>query len=355
MANEHTTSDEEPSILMSPLAHRAPERAVSPVDWRWALAPPLPPLAPHSARGVACAPCARGRSGRTPRPCRLWPHTARGAWRARPDLAASGPPLRAGRGVRAVRQRPLGPRAPPVPTLGPHRAWGVACAPWPCRLWPPTARGAWRARPDLAASGPPPCVGRWALAPPLPPLAPHPARGVACHSCDADFEASVLDTWTDVKKDGRSGCLYGPMSEVADGAIVLSHCDVEMTISNYDGMKLDFGYGKVVTVWENGYTARILLDLMIVEPETNVGRLDGNSRYLRRVTDPQAVSQPPCSGTVHLLWLQEDVSLVLTPSRRKEGAYERLGIFHPEISLGILRTYPPKMPKTVQRSKITLV
>ena len=53
------------------------------------------------------------------------------------------------------------------------------------------------------------------------------------HSCDANLEASVLDAWTHVKKDGRSGLQYGPMSEVTDGAIVLSgfHCDVEVTIS----------------------------------------------------------------------------------------------------------------------------
>ena len=107
------------------------------------------------------------------------------------------------------------------------------------------------------------------------------------HSRGADLEASVLDAWTHVKDFGRSGRLYGPMSEVTDGAIVLSgvHCDVEMTISEYGYIQLDFG------------------------------------------------------------------SLILTPSRRMEGAYERLGIFHP----GIYGTICPKMPQTVERSEIKLV
>ena len=70
------------------------------------------------------------------------------------------------------------------------------------------------------------------------------------YSRDADFEASVLDAWTDVKQDGRSGRLYGLMSEVSGGAIVLSgvHCDVEMTISERGRIQLDFENGEVETV-----------------------------------------------------------------------------------------------------------
>ena len=57
-----------------------------------------------------------------------------------------------------------------------------------------------------------------------------------------------------------------------------------------------------------------------------------------------------------LLWLDEDLSLILTPSRRKEGAYERLGIFHKRwIKGGMVLNEDFKMPKTVQRSRITLV
>ena len=176
------------------------------------------------------------------------------------------------------------------------------------------------------------------------------------HSCDADLDASVLDAWTDVKKDGWFGRLLGPMSEVADGAIILSgvHFDVEMTISEHGHIQLDFGYGEVETVCDSNFMASRLLDLKLVEPETNVDR----PRYLRHITDRQTYLQPVCSGAVHLLWLQEGLSLILTPSRRKEGAYERLGIFHPKLvkSLAIGDSIDtPKIPKRVPRSTITLV
>ena len=186
--------------------------------------------------------------------------------------------------------------------------------------------------------------------------------GSTRHSRGADLEASVVDAWTHVKDFGRSGRLYGPMSEVTDGAIVLSgvHCDVEMTISIQHKIQLDFGYGEVETVcYKNPYLAAILLNRMLVEPDTdtNVDRLGGNARYLRRSgTDRQTGGQPACSGTVRLLWLKKDTSLILTPSREKEGAsgetaYERLGIFYP----GMYGSNPPKMPQTVPRSNITLV
>ena len=184
--------------------------------------------------------------------------------------------------------------------------------------------------------------------------------GKTRHLRGADLEASVVDAWTHVKDFGRSGRLYGPMSEVTDGAIVLSgvHCDVEMTISEYGKIQLDFGYGGVETVCTSRCLSNQLLDFMLVEPdtETNVDRLGGNARYRRRSgTDRQPGGQPACSGTVRLLWLKEYISLILTPSRQKEGAYERLGIFHPEVEVAPYRTNAPKMPKTVQRSNITLV
>ena len=163
----------------------------------------------------------------------------------------------------------------------------------------------------------------------------------------------MLDAWTALKGPN----LYGPVS---DGAIVLSgvHCDVEMTISEHGKIQLDFGYGEVETVCDSNFMASRLLDLMFVEPETNVDRLSGNSRYLRHITDRQTYLQPVCSGAVHLLWLHEGLSLILTPSRRKEGAYERLGIFHPKLGKNLAicdSTDTPKMPKRVPRSTITLV
>ena len=180
-------------------------------------------------------------------------------------------------------------------------------------------------------------------------------------SRDADLEASVVDAWTHVKDFGRSGRLYGPMSEVTDGAIVLSgvHCDVEMTISKYGRIQLDFGDGEVETVCAIGDLSAQSLDFMPVEPDTdtNVDRLGGNVRYLRRSgTDQQTRGQLACSGTVHLLWLKKDTSLILTPSQRRKGAYERLGIFHPAVTLGpYYGINAPKMPKGVQRSEIELV
>ena len=72
------------------------------------------------------------------------------------------------------------------------------------------------------------------------------------------------------------------------------------------------------------------------------------------------------------LWLKEDICLILTPSREKKGlkgasgetAYERLGILFDEVyeferDIGQLDIPgiidAPRMPETVQRSRITLV
>ena len=134
-------------------------------------------------------------------------------------------------------------------------------------------------------------------------------------------QAKVVDASTDLKEFGQSMGLHGPMSEVADGAIVLSgvHCDVEMSVLD-DGVQYNFENGEVETV--RGYgssTTSRFLDLTPVE------QLRGNSRYLRRVrgTPRYERAQPACSGTVRLLWLKEEISLILTPSLKKEGAYMR--------------------------------
>ena len=142
------------------------------------------------------------------------------------------------------------------------------------------------------------------------------------HSHDANLDASVLDAWTTL--EGQNP--YGPVS---DAVIVLSalHCDAELTIpKDGDYPQLDFGHAEVEKAKLDNLFS--VLDCMPVEPDTNVDRLGRNSRYLRRSTDHK-IGQPACSGTVRLLWLREDISLILTPSRRKEGAYERLGILHP--------------------------
>ena len=152
---------------------------------------------------------------------------------------------------------------------------------------------------------------------------------------------------------------------VSDGAIVLSgfHCDAELTIPErgFDA-QLDFGHDEIQTVGLGPYFNA--LDLLRIVPDDNVGR------YLRRaVPDRQADRQAACSGTAHLLWLKERTCLILTPSREKKGAsgetaYERLGALHDQAykfprNLGLLKTpgnmKPPNMPKTVQRSRITLV
>ena len=142
---------------------------------------------------------------------------------------------------------------------------------------------------------------------------------------DTNLEASVIDAGTVLAGQNP----YGPVS---DGAIVLSgfHCDAELTIPRRGfTAQLDFGHGDVQILGVESHQAYYALGSMRVEPDPNVDRLGGgNSRYLRRVMDPQQTVgigeewQPACSGTVHLLWLEKDISLILTPSRRKEGAYE---------------------------------
>ena len=164
---------------------------------------------------------------------------------------------------------------------------------------------------------------------------------------DVDLDASVLDAWT--TWEGQN-----PYAPVSDAAIVLSgfHCDAELTMEGWspEGLgyvaNLDFGDADVQTV-RLGWRFRAL-DFIRVEPDTNVDGLGRNSRYLRHVTDHRAIGQPYCSGTVHLLWLQEYLCLILTPSCRRKGAFERLGILG--VGGGGL-----KMPKVVQRSSITLV
>ena len=174
-------------------------------------------------------------------------------------------------------------------------------------------------------------------------------------------QAKVVNASTVLKDFGPSGGLYGPMSEVADGAIVLSgvHCDVAVTILD-DGseVQLNFENGEGETVLlTRYYDVENWLDYMRVKPDNNnIDQLRGNSRYLRRVGNTRGYEQPECSGTVHFLWLKEDISLILTTSLEKEGAYERLGIFHPKLrGSEEIPIKSPNMPKWVQRSEIKLV
>ena len=142
---------------------------------------------------------------------------------------------------------------------------------------------------------------------------------------------------------------------MSDTAIVLSglHCDAELTISEGDhNGQFHFGHAEVPTVsFEN---INFTLDYMKVERDANVDGLGGNCRYLRRATD-QTTKQPACSGTVRLLWLHQDVFLILTASRRKEGSYERLGILHTMGSGKAVMEAVRKMLQTMQRSSMPLV
>ena len=137
------------------------------------------------------------------------------------------------------------------------------------------------------------------------------------------------------------------------------HCDAKLTISEpaeHGGqmnLELDFGHDDVQKV---GVLPLLYqLDCIPVEPDTNVDRIGGKPRYLRRITNRQT-DQQACSGTVHLFWLEKHVTLILTPSCRKEGAFERLGIVNNahRANLGFVK-YFLKMPKTVEGSSITLV
>ena len=139
------------------------------------------------------------------------------------------------------------------------------------------------------------------------------------------------------------------------------HCDAELTLPKHGpDSQLDFGHGDVQKVrLGRSIFSWMALDCMPVESDTNVGK----PRHLRRVTDLHswdlpAETQHPCSGTVRLLWLETGICLILTPSHREEGAYERLGVFNQEAYKVVRpggKIDTPKMPKTVQRSSITLV
>ena len=170
---------------------------------------------------------------------------------------------------------------------------------------------------------------------------------------DTNLDAAVLDAWTAL--EGQNA--YGPVS---DAAIVLSgfHCDAELTISErLFESQLDFGHSDVRKVImgssDTGPLGRIfeVLDYVPVE-----GR---NSRYLRRITRDRETNNPlPCSGTVRLFWLNEELSLILTPSCRREGSYERLGIIRKRwyaTEGGMVPNLDFKIPKTAQRTRITLV
>ena len=193
----------------------------------------------------------------------------------------------------------------------------------------------------------------WASIPTEVYYYPSPHSSNRQHPCDANLQASVLDAWTVL--EGQNP--YGPVS---DAAIVLSgfHCDAELTIAergtksesisaSYNQWgQLDLGDHDLLKVSFPDVLQR--LDYMPVEPDTNVNRIGGKPRYLRRITDRQTDGQPACSGNVHLFWLDDYVCLILTPSRRREGAFERLGIWE-------LRSVAMKIPKTAERSSLTLV
>ena len=173
-------------------------------------------------------------------------------------------------------------------------------------------------------------------------------------SHDPDLDASVDNAWTEAKTF-RSRDVYGQMSEVAGGVIDLCgvHFDVKMTIIPECGFdaQLDFGHGFVQTVSLGSYFQA--LDFIPVEPDDELG---GKSRYLRHATDQQKGGQRACSGTVRLLRLREDIALILTPSRGRRGAWERLGIFHQEAyQRQRIFDFVLKMPEKMLKSRIKLV
>ena len=115
---------------------------------------------------------------------------------------------------------------------------------------------------------------------------------------------------------------YGPVS---DGVIVLSgvHCDIEMTIKKGHATLLDFGHGEV--------------------EEVCITCLAGEAAE-HPANQPSSLFQE-----LDFIPVEPDAVLILTPSRRKkEEAYERLGIF-------LVSFQVPKMRKTIQPSRITLV
>ena len=143
-----------------------------------------------------------------------------------------------------------------------------------------------------------------------------------------------------------------PLGAVRDGYLLLQgvHCEAQAEISlskseNWPHITLTFDDGRTSESDSSNSEFSFLDGLRVhsVEMELVPGvRCSTLQRYHVSTNHKQDL----CSGRVRLLWLDEDVCLLLAYSRRIHGAFERIGILESGM--------PPSIP-TISPSMIKLV
>ena len=136
-----------------------------------------------------------------------------------------------------------------------------------------------------------------------------------------------------------------PFGAVSDGYIVLkgTHCDAEALISvsqatHWPSIKLVLE-NRVIHDAESDHSEFTFLDgLRVRSLLTNIGSKE--CRTLQRDSVSTECKQATCSGKVRLLWVEEDVCLILAYSLRVRGSFERIGILSGEMAPP-LPTYAP--------------
>ena len=136
---------------------------------------------------------------------------------------------------------------------------------------------------------------------------------------------------------------WNPFGAVTDGAIVLKgvHCQAKVRFfkkpedKNSPQISVAFDDGTVYES-EGSHSEFSFLDGYRVKTVTMLTSSREVLKTVQRVPGPQPDEQAPCAGNVRLLWLADDLCLILAYSQRELGAFERLGIL--DISMA------PPMP-----------
>ena len=172
---------------------------------------------------------------------------------------------------------------------------------------------------------------------------PAPTRypGVPSSPC-----AEVVEAWC--KTDGDNS--FGP---VRDGAIVLNavHCLAHVAIfrspdNNWPMIRI-LMEGASTHETESHHSEFNFLDGFRVEAVSVSSNIDTRSQFLQRIRNPTGAMQYPCSGYVRLLWLAEDVCLILAYPKDGSEAFTRLGILDS-------RDQAPRIP-TLHPSRIRII
>ena len=141
-----------------------------------------------------------------------------------------------------------------------------------------------------------------------------------------------------------------PLGAVQDGYLLLHgvHCEAQAEISiskpdNWPHIKLNFDDGKIK---ESGgsHSEFSFLDGLRVH-SVGMELVPGfRCSTLQRYHVSTSREQEICSGRVRLLWLEDDVCLLLAYSQRVRGAFERIGILDSDMSPSI----PDDAPSTIK-------